>query len=89
MGIKESVLAEAGVGINMIENIGSSFGTAFIATIIRVVINQLGKSLTHNIIAYHLWILSISHYIIFNHRSRTISYPEVKGDNLSIKKASN
>ena len=54
MGIKESVLAEAGVGINMIENIGSSFGTAFIATIIRVVINQLGKSLTHNIIAYHL-----------------------------------
>ena len=25
MGIKESVLAEAGVGINMIENIGSSF----------------------------------------------------------------
>ena len=53
MGIKESVLAEAGVGINMIENIGSSFGTAFIATIIRVVINQLGKSLMHNIIAYH------------------------------------
>ena len=37
----------------MIENIGSSFGTAFIATIIRVVINQLGKSLMHNIIAYH------------------------------------
>ena len=36
----------------MIENIGSSFGT-FIATIIRVVINQLGKSLMHNIIAYH------------------------------------
>lgn len=37
----------------MIENIGSSFGTAFIATILSVVINQLGNSLTHNIIAYH------------------------------------
>ncbi|MFS4464831.1 DHA2 family efflux MFS transporter permease subunit [Staphylococcus haemolyticus] len=53
MGIKESVLAEAGVGINMIENIGSSIGTAFIATILSVVLNQLGNSLTHNIIAYH------------------------------------
>lgn len=53
MGIKESVLAEAAVGINMIENIGSSFGTAFIATILSVAINQLGNSLTHSIIAYH------------------------------------
>lgn len=53
MSIKESVLAEAAVGINMIENIGSSFGTAFIATILSVVINQLGNSLTHSIIAYH------------------------------------
>lgn len=57
MGIKESVLAEAAVGINMIENIGSSFGTAFIATILSVVINQLGNSLTHSIIAYHVGFL--------------------------------
>ena len=88
MGIKESVLAEAGVGINMIENIGSSFGTAFIATIIRVVINQLGKSLTHNIIAYHAGFL-VSVITLFLIIVPGLFLTEVKGDNLSIKKASN
>lgn len=53
MGMDEHKLAEAGVGINMIENVGSSFGTAFIATVLSLVVNQLGSSMANNIIAYH------------------------------------
>ncbi|UDI78023.1 multidrug efflux MFS transporter [Staphylococcus taiwanensis] len=53
MGINEDEIAEAGVGINMIENVGASFGTAFIATVLAMVINRLGSSVTGNIVAYH------------------------------------
>ncbi|WP_210126223.1 DHA2 family efflux MFS transporter permease subunit [Staphylococcus sp. GDY8P85P] len=53
MGMDEHKLAEAGVGINMIENVGSSFGTAFIATVLSLVVNRLGSSMANNIIAYH------------------------------------
>lgn len=88
MGIKESVLAEAGVGINMIENIGSSFGTAFIATIIRVVINQLGKSLMHNIIAYHARFL-VSVITLFLIIVPGLFLPRSQRRQFKIKKASN
>lgn len=53
MGLGEDEIAEAGVGINMIENVGASFGTAFIATTLAMVLNRLGNSVTHSITAYH------------------------------------
>lgn len=53
MGLAEDEIAEAGVGINMIENVGASFGTAFIATTLAMVLNRLGNSMTHSITAYH------------------------------------
>lgn len=37
LGIPERQLAEAGVGINIIENVGSSFGSALIATIVATI----------------------------------------------------
>lgn len=37
LGIPEQQLAEAGVGINIIENVGSSFGSALIATIVATI----------------------------------------------------
>lgn len=53
MGLDDNEIAEAGVGVNMIENIGSSFGTAFIATILVMVVHQLGSSVENNLTAYH------------------------------------
>lgn len=53
MGLNEDEIAEAGVGINMIENVGASFGTAFIATTLAMVLNSLGHSITDSLIAYH------------------------------------
>lgn len=53
MGLAEDEIAEAGVGINMIENVGASFGTAFIATTLAMVLNRLSNSVAHSIIAYH------------------------------------
>lgn len=53
MRLDDNEIAEAGVGVNMIENIGSSFGTAFIATILVMVVHQLGSSVENNLKAYH------------------------------------
>ncbi|MGZ2417935.1 MFS family permease [Staphylococcus caledonicus] len=53
MGLDDNEIAEAGVGVNMIENIGSSFGTAFIATILVMVVHQLDSSVENNLTAYH------------------------------------
>lgn len=50
-GVSESQLSEAGVGINMIENVGASFGTAIIAT---VVASNISKSAMHDVISKQL-----------------------------------
>lgn len=46
-------LPEAGIGINMIENIGASFGTALIATIIAAFVKAPNASITKEMISYH------------------------------------
>lgn len=50
-GVSESQLSEAGVGINMIENVGASFGTAIIATIVA---SQQHSSTMNNLISQKL-----------------------------------
>ena len=51
-GIDDKQIAEAGVGINMIENIGSSLGTAIIATVASMLaLNH--PSILQSLRAYH------------------------------------
>lgn len=52
-GIDDKQIAEAGVGINMIENIGSSLGTAIIATVVASMLTFDHPSIFQSLRAYH------------------------------------
>ncbi|PKR84148.1 MDR family MFS transporter [Heyndrickxia camelliae] len=52
-GLDSKQLPEAGVGINIIENLGSSFGSAAIATIVATVTQGLKPSISSNLRGYH------------------------------------
>lgn len=52
-GLKEEQLPEAGVGINIIEQLGTTFGTAIIATIVASNANQSHVAVNHSIVGYH------------------------------------
>lgn len=56
-GLNDTQIAEAGIGINMIENIGSSFGTAMIATVVTSVMSMHHPSIMQSLHAYHLGFL--------------------------------
>lgn len=51
-GLEDKQLPQAGVGVNMIENIGSSFGTAIIATVVATVMQGLETTITNELRAY-------------------------------------
>ncbi|PHK50499.1 DHA2 family efflux MFS transporter permease subunit [Staphylococcus edaphicus] len=53
LGLKNEQLTEAGVGINIIENLGSSFGGALIATIVATFINTLPTTAHNILVGYH------------------------------------
>lgn len=52
-GLDNTQLPEAGVGINIIENLGSSFGSALIATVVATVIQGLRPSIANHLAGYH------------------------------------
>lgn len=52
--LDDSQLPSAGVGVNMIENIGSSFGSTIMASVVAMFVTQFGTQLSHQIAAYHL-----------------------------------
>ncbi|SIN57914.1 drug resistance transporter, EmrB/QacA subfamily [Mycobacteroides abscessus subsp. abscessus] len=52
-GLEREQLSEAGVGINIIENIGSSFGSALIATVVATVIHSMSVNIPNELTAYH------------------------------------
>lgn len=52
-GLKDEELPDAGVGINIIENLGSSFGSAMIATVVATVLQGAQPTITHQLAAYH------------------------------------
>ena len=52
-GLDGKQLPEAGVGINMIENLGSSFGSAVIATVTATVIQGLQPTIENSLKGYH------------------------------------
>ncbi|MBY8911155.1 multidrug efflux MFS transporter [Bacillus sp. YC2] len=52
-GIDGKQLPEAGVGINIIENLGSSFGSAVIATVAATVIQGLEPTISNGLKGYH------------------------------------
>ncbi|MFD1674276.1 MDR family MFS transporter [Alicyclobacillus fodiniaquatilis] len=52
-GLDSKQLPEAGVGINIIENLGSSFGSAVIATVVATVIQGLQPNIVNHLKGYH------------------------------------
>lgn len=52
--LDDAQLPPAGVGVNMIENIGSSFGSAMMASVVAMFVTQFGTQLSHQMTAYHL-----------------------------------
>ncbi|MEG1503639.1 MAG: MDR family MFS transporter [Enterococcus sp.] len=52
-GLEDEELPDAGVGINIIENLGSSFGSAMIATVVATVLQGAQPTITHQLAAYH------------------------------------
>ncbi|BBM16874.1 MFS transporter [Enterococcus avium] len=52
-GLADEELPDAGVGINIIENLGSSFGSAIIATVVATVLQGVQPTITHELSAYH------------------------------------
>lgn len=52
-GLDSKQLPEAGVGINIIENLGSSFGSAVIATVVATVIQGARPSVADSLKGYH------------------------------------
>ncbi|QQZ08434.1 MDR family MFS transporter [Heyndrickxia vini] len=52
-GIESKQLPEAGVGITIIENLGSSFGTAVIATVVATVIKGSQPTIANGLKGYH------------------------------------
>lgn len=57
LGLADRELPEAGVGVNMIENLGSSFGSAVIATLIATVTLSLPKTSANQLTGYHVGFL--------------------------------
>ncbi len=52
-GLDSKQLPEAGVGINIIENLGASFGSAIIATTVATVIQGLQPTISNGLKGYH------------------------------------
>lgn len=52
-GLADEELPDAGVGINIIENLGSSFGSAMIATVVATVLQGAQPTIAHELSAYH------------------------------------
>ncbi|MGN2618961.1 MDR family MFS transporter [Bacillus stercoris] len=52
-GLGSKQLPEAGVGIHIIENLGSSFGTAVIATVVATVMQGLQPTIANGLKGYH------------------------------------
>lgn len=52
-GLSDEELPDAGVGINIIENLGSSFGSAMIATVVAAVLQGAQPTIAHELSAYH------------------------------------
>lgn len=52
-GLNNKQLPEAGVGINIIENLGASFGSAVIATVVATVIHGLQPTIASDLKGYH------------------------------------
>ncbi|WP_178022082.1 DHA2 family efflux MFS transporter permease subunit [uncultured Paenibacillus sp.] len=52
-GLDDHQLPEAGVGINIIENLGASFGSAVIATVVATVVQGLQPTVANGLIGYH------------------------------------
>lgn len=52
-GLADEELPDAGVGINIIENLGSSFGSAMIATVVATVLQGVQPTIAHELAAYH------------------------------------
>ncbi len=52
-GIDDKQLPPAGIGINIIENLGSSFGTAIIATVVATVVHGLEPTIANDLKGYH------------------------------------
>ncbi|MCM3174573.1 MDR family MFS transporter [Paenibacillus sp. MER 99-2] len=56
-GLDSKQLPEAGVGINIIENLGSSFGSAIIATSVATALQGLHPTIAHQLHGYHIGFL--------------------------------
>jgi EmrB/QacA subfamily drug resistance transporter len=52
-GLDSTQLPEAGVGINIIENLGASFGSAVIATVVAAVVQGLQPTIANDLKGYH------------------------------------
>lgn len=52
-GLNDHQLSEAGVGINIIENLGASFGSAVIATVVATVVQGLQPTVANSLKGYH------------------------------------
>jgi MFS family permease len=52
-GLDSRQLPEAGVGINIIENLGSSFGSAVIATVVATVVQGSQPTIANGLKGYH------------------------------------
>lgn len=52
-GLADEELPDAGVGINIIENLGSSVGSAMIATVVATVLQGAQPTVAHELAAYH------------------------------------
>jgi EmrB/QacA subfamily drug resistance transporter len=52
-GLASEQLPQAGVGINMIENLGSSFGTAVVATVVATVMKGMDSTIASSLKGYH------------------------------------
>lgn len=57
-GLEDTQLPQAGVGINMIENLGSSFGTAVIATVSATFIQGSAPTISSYVKGYHAGFLA-------------------------------
>jgi len=52
-GLDDHHLPEAGVGINIIENLGASFGSAVIATVVATVVQGVHPTIANGLKGYH------------------------------------
>ncbi|WP_210619453.1 DHA2 family efflux MFS transporter permease subunit [Mammaliicoccus lentus] len=57
VGLKDSQLPQAGITINIVENIGASFGLAIIATVVATMTRSTFVSLNNAVLAYQIGFL--------------------------------